>query len=425
MRKLIIAALFVVALPLRAAESELNFARAMLDDAIIRNDVAGIDLARGRILQVAADADDRNVVRDAYYLAALSALFESFTGECDVRRCAKVVTDGIRHADRAIEIDPQFADAWVIAAMLRSGAVRWGVIPPKDPPGTPNRLMHAMQLDPKSPPVAFFNALIHSFNPAGAAPPEGVKLFDDLVERLDAERAATGRPFALWDAEAHAWQVMVRRASDDPRAETLRPMAAKVIALRPDFELGQNIAASVAERKFVAPPSVAWQPFLTDAANDGKDPKLPDVISVERAADSDRLWFRITFREALPRSFGTNLVINRNGDSSGMRWWGTGSTFTFDRLVTAYISRDGDRYFGNVGVTDDVGARGARLTKISTDVSIAMGDDNRSVMIGVPRAALDLTPKSAMLVAGGSNLIWNDDTPAALISPEAPTPPAH
>ena len=34
------------------------------------------------------------------------------------------------------------------------------------------------------------------------------------------------------------------------------------------------------------------------------------------------------------RSFGVNVVINRSGDpATGMRWWGTGSNFRFDRLV--------------------------------------------------------------------------------------------
>src|SRR5260370_11739226 len=85
----------------------------------------------------------------------------------------------------------------------------------------------------------------------------------------------------------------------------------------------------------------------SDLAGDGKVATHPDVISVDRAESGDRLWYRVTFREPLPRSFGTNIVVNRSGDpAAGMAWWGTGSTFRFDRLVTAWISRHGDRYFG-------------------------------------------------------------------------------
>ena len=96
-----------------------------------------------------------------------------------------------------------------------------------------------------------------------------------------------------------------------------------------------------------------------------------------------------------------------------MPWWGNGSTFRFDRLVTAWITRDGDRYSGLVGVTDDDGARGARLAKLTNDVLVAKGSDERSVMVGVPRAALALTDKSAMIAAGGTHLAWNDDATSA------------
>jgi hypothetical protein len=116
----------------------------------------------------------------------------------------------------------------------------------------------------------------------------------------------------------------------------------------------------------------------------------------------------------MPRSFGVNIVVDRDGDpASGMPWWGTGSTFRFDRLVTAWISRDGDRYFGRIGVTDEDGARGFRLSKLSDDVQLAMGSDDRTVIVGVPRAVLGLTDKSAAVVAGGSHLVWNDDAASA------------
>src|SRR5205085_338912 len=265
MRTIVICLL--LALPIRA--SELSLAREMLDDAVIRDDADGMQLVRERLERIAAGADDKTVRRDAHYLAALSALFESFSG----RR----------------------------------------------------------------------------------------------------EGAATGRRFGLWDAEAHAWTIMVRLAQDAPRAETLRPMAAQLMQQRPDFALGRQLADAVAERRFVAAPPVPWQSFLTDAAGDGKNPTLPDIVSVDRAQDGDRMWYRITFHDPLPRSFGVNLVVNRSGDPfTGMKWWGGGSTFRFDRLLTAWITRDGDRYFGRVGVTDDDGAPGARLAKIPAHIQLAM-----------------------------------------------------
>jgi|GEM_PF-2122691 len=411
---LIFTLLLLVALPALAADRELALAREMLEDAVVRDDADGMQLARERLLRIVADASDRTVLRDAHYLVALSALFESFSAYRDVGTNGRLAVMGIRHADRALEFDPQFADAWMISAALRRNAQRASQVVPPDLPGAPNRVAKAIELDAKSPLVAFMSGIVRSMNPAGAAFPEGVQIIDDFAARLDADRAATGRRFGLWDAQAHAWRILVRIAADEPRAETLRPMAARLMEQRPDFALGQFLVESVAEHRFVAAPAVTWQPFLTDPAGDGKVATHPDVIAVDRAESGDRLWYRVTFRDPLPRSFGTNIVVNRSGDpTTGMAWWGTGSTFRFDRLVTAWISRDGDRYFGRVGITDDDGARGARFSKITTDVQLAMGADDRSVMIGVPRSALELTDKSTIVVAGGTHLVWNDDATSA------------
>jgi hypothetical protein len=107
-----------------------------------------------------------------------------------------------------------------------------------------------------------------------------------------------------------------------------------------------------------------------------------------------------------------NLVFDRDGDpSTGMRWWGKGSTFRFDRLVTAWITRDGDLYAGTVGITDDDGARGTKLMKIPADLQLAIGSNQ--LMIGVPRGALGLTNAGTMLAAGGTHLAWNDDATSA------------
>jgi hypothetical protein len=402
--------LLLTAAPARAADRELGLVCEMLDDAILRDDANGLQLARERLQEIIADSNDRAVLRDAHYLIALEAMFESISAYRDVKTAARVTLAGIYHSDRAIELDPQFAEAWMVSSVLRRTAMRAGLTVPPDAAGAPDRAKKAVELDAKAPLVAFVTGLTRSTNPNGPANPEGVQVLDDLVARLDADRAATGRRFGLWDAEALAMKIMVRFASDVPDPAVLRPLAARLVAQRPDFALGQQVAASVAERQFVAAPAVSWQPFLKDAAGDGKNPKLPDVIAVDRAESGARVWFRVTFHEPLPRSFGTNIVVNRTGDpASGRQWWGTGSTFRFDRLVTAWITRDGGRYFGRVGVTDDDGSRAGRLAKITSDVQLAMADDNRSVMIGVPLAALDLTDKSTFVVAGGSHLVWNDD----------------
>jgi len=414
MRNALVLFLFILTCSSRADDRDLTLARAMLDDAVIRNDEDAMALARERLLRIAADTTDTATLRDAHYLIAVSTMFECYSGYRDLGASANLAAMGIRHIDRALELDPKSADAWMMAGALRNTAVRVGLTPPPDPPGAPNRMMHAMELDPKATAVAFFSAMGRSMNPNGGAPPEGVKMFDDLVARLDADRAATGRRFGLWDMQAHAWKVLVRIAADDPNASTLRPLSAQLLADCAGCASAQQIADAVAEHHFVAAPSVTWQPFLTDAAGDGKNPKLPDVVGVDRADDGDLVWVRVTFHDPLPRSFGVNIAVNRSGDpASGMKWWGKDSTFRFDRLVTAWISRDGDRYFGRIGITDPDGARTAHMRKLSSDVQLAMGSDDRSVMIGVRRDAIGITDKSTVVVAGGSHLVWNDDATIA------------
>jgi len=396
-----------------AADRELDLAREMVEDAVIRNDEEGLRLGRERLLRLIAESNDPAVLRDAHYLVGLAASFEIWSGNRDVVASNEIVASGIRHADRAVELDPKFADGWTLSAILRSGARMLGLEAP-DAASAQTRMARAVELDPSSPPAAFFAALMKSFNPAGAAPAEGVKLYEQLVARLDADRAATGRRFGVWDNQSLGWLYFVRNASDAPDPAILRPIAARFLQHRPDSELAQRIAAFSKERQFVAAPNVTWQTVLTDAEGDGGNPKLPDVVRVDRAESGDRLWYRVSFHDPLPRSFGVNLIFDRDGNPmTGRSWWGRGSTFRFDRLVSAWITRDGDRYFGTVGVSDTDGARTAHLTKIPADIQIALADNDRSVILGVPRDVLALTDASAMIAAGGSHLVWNDDATSA------------
>src|SRR5207253_1961325 len=126
-------------------------------------------------------------------LAALSAFFESLSAYRDVGTCGRLAVAGVRHADRALELDPKFADAWILSAALRRNAQRAGQAVPPDPPGAPNRVAKAVELDAKSPLVAYMSGIVRSMNPAGAAFPEGVQIIDDFAARMDADRAATGR----------------------------------------------------------------------------------------------------------------------------------------------------------------------------------------------------------------------------------------
>src|SRR6185436_2963935 len=127
MRKtLILFLLFAGIVTAQAADRDLNLSREMLEDAILRDDAEGMRLARERLLRIAAEADDRTVLRDAHYLVALSAFFESINPYRDLATSGRLAATGVLHCDRALEIDPQFADAWMLSAALRRNAQRGG-----------------------------------------------------------------------------------------------------------------------------------------------------------------------------------------------------------------------------------------------------------------------------------------------------------
>jgi len=85
---------------------------------------------------------------------------------------------------------------------------------------------------------------------------------------------------------------------------------------------------------------------------------------------------------------------------------GEGRLFSLERPLRADARLGGHFVLGHVDAT-------GWLTKLATDVVIAMGGDERSVMVGVPRGVLALTDKSAMIAAGGTHLAWNDDATSA------------
>jgi hypothetical protein len=54
-----------------------------------------------------------------------------------------------------------------------------------------------------------------------------------------------------------------------------------------------------------------------------------------------------------------------------------------------------------------------RMMELSTDVLLRLGDDKKSVMVGVSASALDLAAGAKVVGAGGTNLMWNDNLTAA------------
>jgi hypothetical protein len=398
---------------------EVALTREMIEDAAIRYDDEGLRLGRERAARLAADgeaAGDTRLARDAHSLIALSAWAQVYTGHNTLDALQRIVEEGIRHADRAAALDERDAEALVLSTALRGSTFLLGAGTPEARTVMLERLKRALEVDSAATPVGVFNGLARSMDPAGPARPEGIQVYVDLVRRLDARPAAESLHTGFWDLQARAWYAMVRLQNLRPEIGPIRADVARLKALRPDSELARDLGLRVEHRSWAPATSVsglAWQPLGSDAAGDGARAEAPDLRALDFARDPQRVWFRLTFDKELPPSFGLNVIVDRDGDPAGDRtWWGQGSRFRFDRLVTAWVVREGDGYFGRIGVTDAIGSVPVRLEKLSTDVALRLGEDGKSVMVGVPNSALDLSSQARVIAAGGTNLIWNDDLTA-------------
>jgi hypothetical protein len=395
---------------------EVALTRDMIEDAAIRYDDDGLRLGRERAAGLAAEGEasgDTRLARDAHSLIALSAWAQIYTGHNPLDTLRRLAAEGILHADRAVALDERSADALVLSTALRGSTFLFGGGTPEMRTVMMERLKRALEVDSTATSVGVFNGLARSMDPAGPARPEGIQIYADLVRRLDARPGGEGARPGFWELQARTWYAMVRLQALSPDIAPIRADVARLRSLRPDSELVRELGFRVEYRSWApaaAVSALAWQPLGSDAAGDGAQAEAPDLRALAFARDAQRVWFRLTFERALPPSFGLNVVVDRDGDPGGdAAWWGKGSHFRFDRLVTAWVTREGDGCFGRLGVTDATGAFPWRLEKLTSDVVLRLGEDGKSVLVGVPTAVLKLTPQARVIAAGGTNLMWNDD----------------
>jgi hypothetical protein len=167
--------------------------------------------------------------------------------------------------------------------------------------------------------------------------------------------------------------------------------------------------------------ALAWRELARDGEADGR-PGLPDARALFVARDPARplAWFRIDLQDAPPASWiGVNVALDLDGDpANGTAWWGKNTAFRFDRLVTAWVWRVGDRYEGSVGIASSADAAEMRFTN-QAEVHLAVDRPEKRVYVGVPAGVLE--PAGTRIVAAvGSPMSFADDLPdegAATVPP--------
>lgn len=157
-----------------------------------------------------------------------------------------------------------------------------------------------------------------------------------------------------------------------------------------------------------------WTFLVYDAKGDGSDPSLPDAASLCYRYDKqqDMLWFRISlFGKPNEQAFGVNVAIDTGvDDAAKVSWWGANTSFKFDRLLTAWVTRVGDRYEGMMGVDDPPGLNTAP-SKNALRNNLEVRVEGDAIVIGVKRTDITDKMKMNVVAAVGSNQKWNDDLP--------------
>jgi len=164
------------------------------------------------------------------------------------------------------------------------------------------------------------------------------------------------------------------------------------------------------------PASGAWRELARDPAGDGKNPSLPDAISVAvMTGEADgRVWFRVRLRDAVPEPWlGLNLALDTDGDpADGTAWWGVNTGFHFDRLVTVWLFKVGRAYQGVAGIAPAAAVAEGDFMAEGSDVRVAVEREPPAFVVGVPRSALGAGPAPVRFVAAvGSAFMHNDDVP--------------
>ncbi|MBD0371025.1 MAG: alpha/beta hydrolase [Pyrinomonadaceae bacterium] len=159
-----------------------------------------------------------------------------------------------------------------------------------------------------------------------------------------------------------------------------------------------------------------WTVLGFDLKGDARDPQLADAaqLSYRYDKEQDFLWFRVSLY-GLPneQAFGINLVFDTGGDEAAkMNWWGGNKNFKFDRLVTAWVTRDANGYQGTMGVGDAAGVKAKQINNLMQN-NLQIRVEGDALIIGVKRTDVTDKLKMNVIAAVGSNQQWNDDVPNA------------
>ncbi|MCB0698627.1 MAG: T9SS type A sorting domain-containing protein [Chitinophagales bacterium] len=158
-----------------------------------------------------------------------------------------------------------------------------------------------------------------------------------------------------------------------------------------------------------------WTTLASDGVGDGSSggPTFLDGTKLEYRYDdmSDSVWFRVTVANVLNANYGINIIMNVTGAGATVNWFGSNTSFKYNRIITAWITSGTS---GTVGITDAAGFGGGNYTKLgANNVNISIDATNKTYTLGLKRTSIynDTVLKADIIAGVGSNQYWDDDVP--------------
>jgi pimeloyl-ACP methyl ester carboxylesterase len=156
-----------------------------------------------------------------------------------------------------------------------------------------------------------------------------------------------------------------------------------------------------------------WTVIAIDPKGDGRESALADAAQLSYRYDAhlDMLWFRVSvFSKLSGDGFSLNIAVDTGSGDDKTNWWGGNVDFTFDRLLTAWVTRTDGGYTGTIGISDAAGARQKQLTNRRQN-NLQLKVEGDAVLIGLKRTDLSDGMKMNLIAAVGSDGRWSDDIP--------------
>lgn len=157
-----------------------------------------------------------------------------------------------------------------------------------------------------------------------------------------------------------------------------------------------------------------WNVLAVDLMGDSRGGSAPDAAQLSYRYDKqqDVLWFRMALY-GLPREDHFNVTVAIDSGAPGaekVHWWGANKDFTFDRLVTASVTRANRGYRGTIGLANSAGIKAATVNNVlQTDANIRVEGD--AVLFGIKRADLTGVMQMSLTASVGFDQQVHDDVP--------------